>query len=94
MAVINFKNIAVAVSVVEYSCAIGSSAILRFSLKSSYKNAYKHWLSHSCKSELCIKVTLNPRKRSNYTGLGQMHSVTQVTLTQCIKCRISKHFYV
>lgn len=45
-------------------------------------------------SELCIKVTLNPRKRSNYAGLGQMHSVTQVTLTQCIKCRISKHFYV
>ena len=45
-------------------------------------------------SELCIKVTLNPRKRSNYAGLGQMHSVTQVTLTQCINCRISKHFYV
>lgn len=45
-------------------------------------------------SELCIKVTLNPRKRSNYAGLGQMHSVTQVTLTQCIKCRIFKHFYI
>ena len=27
----------------------GSSAILRFSLKSSYKNADKHWLSHFCK---------------------------------------------
>ena len=33
-------------------------------------------------SELCIKVTLNPRKRSNYADLGKMHSGTQVTLTQ------------
>lgn len=42
-------NIVLMEVIFEYYGAAGSSAILRFSLKSSYKNTDKRSLSHSCK---------------------------------------------